>query len=404
MTIRLTLATLLLTSLLTIFHPGAGRAEETFDLFLAPTIDERLDSWLKMPPQLQPTIHLVERIYPDQPFALRVLFRGYALSPAKNAHLTYDVQVFGPDGQPTTDRGSNLLGYNGSIKGDNYIIINQQLLRIYFDRTYPFGDYALQVTATDHVTNKVASKSAKVTFAPFTREGRFASLDFFSFWLRNHFRQPDLAKATFGVLQFMEKDANWLQENIRILSFMNRLLDDNPWLWDHLAEIYRNEPESRDSIITLMALNRHQDPELSAGFNAAQKQWFAKCDKFPLPADEDKISTSAALDAQWGVFYATGYLAPVEKIVRLLKPFALSGQPPEPTPSDSLEQAAFWSLVDHGNDAPLVASYCAYLLDHGNLAPENKAQLHVILELIEKSREEQQQPPTDKKNPPSLER
>ena len=65
---------------------------------------------------------------------------------------------------------------------------------------------------------------------------------------------------------------------------------------------------------------------------------------------------------------------------------------------------AFWSLVDHGSDAPLVANFCAYLLEHGNLAPENRAQLHVVIELIEKNLEEQQESSSDKKNPLSRER
>jgi hypothetical protein len=391
-------ATVIFILALTIIGPGPARANEPFDIFVVPTIDEQLDSWLKIPARLQPTIHLVDRIYPNQPFSLRVLFRGYTLSALNNANLSYDVQIFDPQGQPTNDKGNNLLGYNGPVRGTGYIIINQQLLRIFFDISYAYGDYEIQVIATDQLAKESVSKSATITFAPFAPTGRFASLEFFNYWLRNHFRQPDIAKATFGILQFMEKDRQWMDDNIQLLAFMDRLLDDNRWLWDHLVAHYKEEAGARDNIITLMELNNYRLAELTTTFSQEQKAWQEQVRKFELPETGGPITTPGQIEALWGTFYATGHLASVEKIIHLLKPFTPTTGPA--TTSD-LEQVAFWSLVDHGIDIDLVANFCSYLFDHGDIAPENKTQLGVILRLIEKDREEkeQQDSEADKKMP-----
>lgn len=385
----------------TVFISPTLAKDDEFDLFIVPTLDNQLDSWLKMPPNLQPTIHLVNRIYPNQPFALRLLFKGYSISTLKNAHLTYDVQFFAPDQKPTEDRGKNLLGYNGPVKSTNYIIINQQLLRVFFDKNYTAGDYDIQVTATDQIANKVISKTGTIAFAPFERSGSFASFEFFNSWLQNYFRQPDAAKATFGVLQFLKNDQQWLQENIRLLAFIDQLLNDNPWIWDHLTRVYRENEADRKGIITLMALNNHQIPELTQDFTKEQKAWFEKVRGFDLPSTDELISTPEQIEALWGAFYATGHLKPIEQIVRLLKPFALSNPPTEGVLPKEIEQAAFWSLVNNAMDIPLATNYSLYLLDHGQFAPENKIQLKLAIGVIKKALEEEQaeQQPPDKKTP-----
>ncbi len=386
-------------------NPALAKDDE-FDLFIVPTLDNQLDSWLKIPPNLQPTIHLVDRVYPNQPFALRLLFRGYTISTRKNAHITYDVQFFDPDKKPTADRGKDLLGYNGPVKSPDYIIINQQLLRVFFDKSYAAGDYEMLITATDQIANKVISKTGTITFAPFERKGSFASFEFFHSWLQNYFRQPDAAKATFGVLQYLENDPKWLQENIKLLAFMNQLLNDNPWIWDHLIKAYQENASDRTDIITLMALNNHQIPELTQDFTKEQKTWLEKAKGFILPPTDGVISTAEQIEALWGVFYATGHLKPIEQVVRVLKPFALSSPPAESALPKEPEQAAFWSLVNNARDIPLATNYALYLFDHGKLEPENKIQLRLALDVIKMALEEEQaeQQTPDKKTPLPLTR
>ncbi len=386
-------ALLLAVSLLLAAPAAAQTKQDAFDLYIAPTLDERLDSWLKMPPELQPTIHLVENIYPGQPFSLRLLFRNYALSPLNNAHITYDVQFFGPDGEPTADRGEDLLGFQGSVKGSHYIIINQQLLRVFFDDSYPFGEYRIVVTATDHQAKRTAVKSGTISFLPFERRGNFVSFDFFTFWMRNYFRQPDVGKALFGLLQYFEKDLDWMQQNTALLAFADRLLEDNPWIWDHLARHYNATPEDRDGIIALMAINRYRIPALTDTFDEEQAAWHAAAATMAPPETTTTATAPRQLDSLWGDFYATGHIAPVERIVRLLRPFA----PDVATDStaETVDRKAYRTLVENGREVPVVASYCSYLLEHGEVSPQNMAQLRLALEVIKKSLEE------DKKNAPT---
>ena len=386
-------------------NPAAGRAE-SFDLIIVPTVDDQLDSWLKVPPQLNPTIHIPNKIYPNQPFALRVLFKNYTLSKVKNAHITYDVQFFDPYGKPTADRGENLLGYNGPVQSEKYIIINQQLLRVFFDADYPFGEYEIKVIAKDHQTGKSIANSVKFELAPFKKTANFVSFDFFTYWVRNYFRQPDIAKAIFGYLQYFEDNQQWLQSNINLVAFANRLLDNNPWIWPHLANLYRQKPKEKNKIIALMALNNHLLPELAVSFNKEDKIYFDRIRGMQRVESADQITNPQQIDLLLGDFYATGHLAPIEKIVRLLKSFALSEPPEKGFTPQELEQVAFWSLVDLGKEVPLLTSFCSYLYESSSLPAENKVQLRLVLEVIKKSliEAESAQSATDKKNPPSLPR
>ena len=424
-----------LTILLLVLSAMSAEARtDKFDFFVVPTVDDKLDSWLKMPSKLQPTIHLVDTVYPNQPFSLRILFKGYGLSTLRNAHITYDVQFFDPAGKPTEDRGENLLGYHGPVVRNSnphpntttteqainhesltnspslinknlFVIINQQLLKVYFDDTYPAGDYEIKVIATDQLTQKVVSKSRPITLAPFARAGNFASADFFSFWLRNHFRQPDIAKAVFGVLQFFENDLDWMKQNIYLLSFINVLLDDNRWIWDHLVKLYDSSAEDRKTIIALMALNNYRIPALVNSFNEEQKSWAEQVANFTLPSTEGRIEKPEQIDALWGHFYATGHLQPVEKIVKLIGP-PVSAKAPGNVDEERLSELAFISLVDNGKEIPLLVNYCVSLLEHGNISGRNKAQLRVALDLIQKYLEETsgQNPAAGKKMPLPLTR
>jgi hypothetical protein len=75
-----------------------------------------------------------------QPFNLLVFFRGYATDAKNQAHVTYDVQVYGPDGKPTDDNGSGIVAYQGPVTNKEYILLNQQFLKNNLHRKIPIGN------------------------------------------------------------------------------------------------------------------------------------------------------------------------------------------------------------------------------------------------------------------------
>ncbi|NIR49117.1 hypothetical protein GWN75_11900, partial [candidate division KSB1 bacterium] len=58
------------------------------------------------------------------------------------------------------------------------------------------------------------------------------------------------------------------------------------------------------------------------------------------------------IEKLWGEFFVTGHLEPLEKIVRLLKPFTLPELAGEKLRRETAEEWAFWSLVEYGPDIP----------------------------------------------------
>ncbi|PLX77209.1 MAG: hypothetical protein C0615_05795 [Desulfuromonas sp.] len=356
--------------------PAAG-----LDILVAPTLDNQLDSWLKVEPQYGPTIHMVETIYPGQTFSLRALFRGFALSPESKAHLSYDVAFIGPDGKPAPDHEEGMIAYVGPVGGENHIIINQHFLRVFFDETYPLGTYKIVVTARDHIAQSAATARGEITLAPFEQVGRFASFDFFSFWIRHYFRYPDVAKAIFGMLQFAQTEPEWIEQNPRFASFAGKLLEQNSWLWPHLERLFRDTPDRQDQLVVLTAL--HPDPPrgMISQFNTEQQILYKRLHQAAVTTADREI------DRLWGEFYATGQIAPLKGIVRLLTPFA------QPSAKDAEEpvNAAYDSLLEQGKEIALVAKYISYLLNHGDLTAEIKVELGRAFEEIEEALAEKQQ-------------
>ena len=389
--------------LMMVFSPEAGRAD-SFDLFVVPTLDQKLDSWENVPSNLQPTVYIPAQIYPYQPFSLRALFKEYSLSALKNAYITYDVDIFYPDGKPTPDQAKDLIAYNGPIKNAKAIIINQQLIDVFFDESYPTGEYEIRITARDHYSKTTIARSHKITLAEVDKIAKFASLDFFNFWIKNYFRQPDTSKALFGILQYIDDNPDWLRENIRLISFARRLVQDNPWLWKHLVKRFQNNPEEQKKIILLMSLAGERVPEIIAAANKEENTYFTSLAKNRyLPDVDTDIKSLEQVDTLWGDFYASGHLDPFEKIVRSLNFFNSESSLEEQKQSKFVEHEPFRGLVDHLIDIPLATKFSSFLLDYREIGPRAKTQLRLALEAAEAilNEENPDNPAQDKKNPPS---
>ncbi|PLY00339.1 MAG: hypothetical protein C0623_07430 [Desulfuromonas sp.] len=385
--------------------PVEGHAEK-FDFFVVPTLDQQLDSWYKVPSNFEPTIYIPERIYPDQPFELRLLFRGYALSALGNVNISYDFQFFAPDGSPTPDRGEDFIAYNGPIRNKKSIIINQQYPGVIFDKSYPPGDYEVKIIARDRYAEKTVSRSATVEFSKFEKIANFANEDFYKFWIKNYFRQPDSGKAVFGILQFIDDDPQWIKNNTRLLSFSRHLINENRWLWNHLVNDYHNKPEQRKQILGLMALADNPPFDLLSRLTPDDKAYIDKLRARTL-ADAGMSAaerTPQRIDALWGQFYATGHLAPFEKIVRSLEYFKLAEAPNEEEMTRTPEETVFWGLVEHLVDVSLLTKYTVYLLDHSDVSPTAKSLLRLALKTADKLLKEKEKAPPDKKNPLSQSR
>ncbi|NIR50241.1 hypothetical protein GWN75_18075, partial [candidate division KSB1 bacterium] len=61
-----------------------------------------------------------------------------------------------------------------------------------------------------------------------------------------------------------------------LVNFAAQLLEENPWIWNHLYRHAGDSSEDRETIITLMALSKRQDAAFSRSFTPEEKAWYGK--------------------------------------------------------------------------------------------------------------------------------
>jgi len=145
-----------------------------FDAMVAPSLmDSNMDGWYKIPQNSGPKIRIVDRVFQDQAFNLLILFRGYSADKKNNLHITYDLQVYDPQGNPTEDKGSDILAYQGP--NPNVLILSQGVVTIIFTDKYPVGTYKIKVTAYDKIGNKSFTSETPIELIPFALPEKFTS-------------------------------------------------------------------------------------------------------------------------------------------------------------------------------------------------------------------------------------
>lgn len=314
--------------------------------------------------------------------------------------MTYDVQVYGPDGKPTDDNGYGIVAYQGSATNKEFILLNQQFLKIIFTEKYPLGTYKIKVTVHDKVGNQTATGEKFLPLKAFSSGVEFASEKMFSEWLMHYHERPEPCRAVKAITQFVSLDTEWLAEHIGSLAFFRRVLMENRFLTDNLTMNFKEFPvEEQKKLLLVLHLAGYDKTADLAKANPQLEKFYPTLRTLQIPATDGDITTGDQLDILWSEFLATGKYAPVKKIVETLALYKFkgtlekikSGEIKEKTDQiiresflEATYQAAAWSLISNCRQIPLVFKYCVTIYEKEPFDDAIKQQLRAVLAVAQK--------------------
>ena len=209
----------------------SGSQATEFDAMVVPSLmDSDMDGWYKIPPNSGPNIHQATSVYQGQMFNLLIFFRGYSADKDNNLHVTYDVQVYDPTGNPTNDKGTDLLAYQGPMGSRNALVLNQQYLKIVFTEKYQLGTYKIKVTAYDKNSANTCTSEAAIELIPFKLPEKFKSNQEAGKWLMGYYKNPTPVNAISGIQSIIKLDTKWINDNLNILTFFRIIFSKNLFL------------------------------------------------------------------------------------------------------------------------------------------------------------------------------
>ena len=225
-----------------------------FDAMVIPSLmDSDMDGWYKIPPNTGPNIHRAYSVFQGQMFNLLIFFRGYSADKDKNLHVRYDVQVYDPNGNPTDDKGTDILAYQGPMGNSEALMLNQQYLKIVFTNKYVLGTYKIKVKAYDKISGKTFTSETPIELIPFKIPEKFKSQQETGEWLMGYYANPTPVKAISGVRSVVELETKWINYNLNTLTFFRRIFLDNPFFFQNIAKHFNAFSEEDQKKLLLIS-------------------------------------------------------------------------------------------------------------------------------------------------------
>ncbi len=394
---RLSLTLLFLVFLIPI--QGEVFASEFKALVIPTLMNEKMDGWYKIPPNSGPQIHKASAIYQNQEFLLLVFFGGYSPDENGQLHLTFDVQVFDPKGNPTVDSVSNALGYQGPIGNPKALILNSTYLKIIFTKRYEFGTYTIKVSVHDKKAGNSYVTEKKIELIPVDLANNVLAQKSASEWMMGYYLNPTPIKAINAVQNTIQLENEWLDKNANILAYFQQIFSDNPFLFEVVKDNFDTFTKIDQAKFILIGglVGSTVLDELAA--NSKELRGYLEIAKSAQPIGvQGEVDTAQELDILWSEFFATGRYQPIREIISALKlsehkgilgkikskEIDLSEDVNEAAILEATYQSAMWSLTSNGARHPLIFKYGITVFEKEELTSAEKEELAIALSLIQR--------------------
>ena len=380
--------------------------EHLFDVILIPSIaDSELDFWFCTPPNSGPSIPKVKQVYPNQTFMLLMFSRVHPVASQTKVDIIFDLKLISPDGKISLDEKS-LSFYKGSLK-DNKLIMPDNVSDMAFDKMDSLGKYQIETVFHEAVSKRTYKTSVEIELIEFKEPEAFASEEELSDWVMNYYRHPDSVRSFSGILYFVEVTSEWIKENGATLAFYRRIFQDNPFLWEYYAELYKTASDTDKRKMLLVAAiipSRVEKEVFLKEVKDEMRVFYDNASKIVIPNTDQEITTPLQLDILWSEFLASGTYQPIKRIVSALElkkyeeivEQVKSGAIPELTGKIKKKfmlgvvyQAAEWSLISNCMQFHRVHQYCQTIYEHETLKPEIKEALGFVLAVVERKKQEE---------------
>jgi hypothetical protein len=385
--------------LATLILPGfAEQKTEPFEFMLSLTRqDASLDWWYAIPTEFTPKINAIDQVAKGEYFNIIPFFKNYNTSTNGTAYITYDLKIIRPDGS-IDEVLTHADGHSGKATPPN-LIAARSVLHVSFDAEDPYGEYTIEATAYDHISNQTNHQSVKIKQTEFrfkqtTKKQREEI--FITYATRPN---PSLALAC-----FLQTEQAFIDEEYEpvwsAILFYKTIFEQNEYLIPHLISAFHQiAPKHQKDLILVLTLMKRNDelPKRSAVLRNYEQ--IIEAGRIPNPYEP--ITSGKQLDMLWAEFFATGQIKPINQLLTSLNLCTYTGTlekvkagelDPENTTVyreamlESVFQSALWSLRSNCMKSPLLFQYCVNILGSKKLETPAQSCLAMILKAIEDDR------------------
>jgi len=371
---------------------GESKNDRGFDFMTVLTEqDQEMDVWYKTPPDSIPHISTVSDVTKGQRFRIALFFSGYQLDKADKAHVSFDIKVRKPDDSVYFEQ-KNLNGTERKIDQRNILLLSETIVGISFDPPDPWGKYTIDIAGYDAVAGKSKTQSIGITLSPWQLGNKPGTNEEFDKWIKDYHAAPKPNEAVYAFITHCPLTSKKGELAAASLTIFKVIFQENPYLIDHLiAQMKTATEEQNMKIIVMLHLLGKLD---KAGIPAGLAEFKAKAATIKLPDPYGETLSGDQQDMLWAEFLATGRIKPIRKLVTNLEYARYTGslegyKKSKQTDEDKLKAykeslflSATWSIKSNCQQHELVAKYCAYLYEHGDLSTEEKKWLGYVLSKV----------------------
>ena len=316
-----------------------------------------------------------------QRFQVCVLSVGYSTGPKGHVDLHYDVKITRPDGKSYYEKqGFELCVGDGVAEGN--VQLAKQGLGVSFDPPDPRGEYMVTVEIHDGVAHASASAKQKISLIEFPETKPFKDADDMGVWLQEYYRSPTPLRALEAIVTAGDPELLGGEEPaLGVRMFLRAICAENTFLEPQLLERFPKMAHgARLAALDVIAGTKYDaKPFLAAASEEERKAFEALVKTGNTDPLAGPIQSDAQLQAIWGVFFATGRYAPIERVAKALvldekETEELGGK----KAAEEVENLVDWSLGSN-LDQERVREYCEWMLAHDRLDENDAAALRKLL-------------------------
>ncbi|MDT8384828.1 MAG: hypothetical protein RRB22_10460 [Gammaproteobacteria bacterium] len=381
------------------FYPASVLADDLDAIVIPSLMDQQLDAWYRVPLNSGPRIQKADKVTHGQTFMLLTFFKGYTTDKDNHIHLRYDVQIYGPDGKPTEDKGVDMEVYKGPAGNSNALMLNRQYMLITFTDAYPVGTYSIKMTGYDKVENTSVVKETTIELVPFSLGEAFPSIKEVGSWMMAYYKSPEPMRSIQAIRASMKTETKWLNKNMNVATFFMYVFSNNSFLSHYIVKHMKNFSLEDRKKLLLIAVLSGDDVLTQALLDTGDLDEIHDYAKgIKLPEKSEVVRHAAYLDVYWSEFLATGRYEPIKKIVGALALHQYKGSIEqykatsdeertdalkEKTYFEAVYQSAVWSLISNSKQMPQVFKYCVFIYQNEKLEEGVKKELGVLLSIVQ---------------------
>ena len=349
---------------------------------LALSIDPGFDDqWNHTNPDHGLHLSSIGEVVRGQAFQVCVFMTGHAAGPNGRVDSTYDIEITRPDGTTYLQKHEVELRRGEKI-GAGSVLRANTLLGLAFSPTDPLGRYTVRIEVHDRIGGRSAQTKEPLTLTANPEPRPFKDRESLHAWELSYYRVPTPlrlldALGDAGALGLGGSTA----ADHELRRFLCVLLDDNTFLVPLLLERFpKLDHAGRLAALSLLAgSGLDAQPFLSAAAEEERRQYE------PLHAQQrpdplhGPIRDAVQVDELWGLFFASGRYAPIERLARALTLDEELDGGPKQAGTQALEEAVRASLRRNLR-LPRVRPYCEWMLANGRVGEDDTAELTKLLE------------------------